>query len=290
MKSGSVNRLHLTLCSLLALLYLLGLSCDEGGPKPGRDGAAVIVERSRDVNQTSDFLRIIFLPSNVTPTQLGRPDALRVFVSASVFFEPPVSLQQTAAFLGIPVGESQTQLDLVALRCIPDVEAELEPSLATWPRVFELAASDLGGEFTCPPDPGSPENELFCLAQDFTDAPSQIVSDSIENALGLGAGIMSDPDLAGVLGQIYGIGPSFSGLGFSVNASAGNALTSAQALERSVVTEYLVRNATLPDAGCFCVRVPPYEGREEDLLDMDFIVNRGGFGECNVVNRLGSED
>ncbi|MFI5322829.1 MAG: hypothetical protein ACHQ6U_04700 [Thermodesulfobacteriota bacterium] len=54
------------------------------------------------------------------------------------------------------------------------------------------------------------------------------------------------------------------------------------------MTEYLVRNATIIEGGCFCIRVPPSEGREEDPLDPDFIMKNGGFGECNIVDRLGS--
>lgn len=271
----------------LAFLILLAASCDEGGGgKNHGESVAAVVERSRDAGQTNDFLRLIFLPANVVPTTLGRPDALRVFVSVSSYFEPPLSLFKTADFFGIPVGDAQRQLDLVALRCIPEDPAALGPSLATWPRVFELLTSDLGGEFTCPPDPDSPENELYCLAAGFEDVPGGDVTGTIENAIGLGAAIMSDPELSGVLQQIYGIDQSFSGLGFSVNASAGSSLTAAQALQASVVTEYLVRNATFEEAGCFCIRVPPYEGREEDPLDVDFIVSRGGFGECNTVNKL----
>ncbi|MCA9809040.1 MAG: hypothetical protein KC473_01770, partial [Candidatus Dadabacteria bacterium] len=113
------------------------------------------------------------------------------------------------------------------------------------------------------------------------------VSGIIENALGLGAAIMSDAPLSVALRQLYGIDSSFSGLGFSVNASAGNVMTAARALESSVVTEYLVKNATFEEAGCFCVRVPPYEGREDDPLDADFIVSHGGFGKCKTVDRLG---
>lgn len=136
------------------------------------------------------------------------------------------------------------------------------------------------------PDPDSPENELYCLAAGFEDIPGGDVTGTIENAIGLGAAVMSDPELAGVLQRLYGIDQSFSGLGFSVNASAGNELTASGALEASVVTEYLVRNATFEDAGCFCIRVPPYEGREDDPLDVDFIVSQGGFGECVTVDRL----
>lgn len=31
----------------------------------------------------------------------------------------------------------------------------------------------------------------------------------------------------------------------------------------------------------------PYQWREEDPLDMDFIMKKGGFGECNFADRLG---
>ncbi len=272
---------------LISAFYLLSVSCDEGsGREPGREATAVVVEKSRDINETNDFLRIVFLPRDVVPVQLGRPSALRVFTGASVFYEPPVSVEKTAAFLGIPVGESQKELDLVAFRCIPEEPAALEPDLATWPNVFKRVVEDLGSQYTCPPEDSSPENALFCLAEGFTDSPSDIVTESIANAIGLGALIMTDPELAGVLGNIYGISSAFSGLGLAVGGADDNALTAGQALVRSVVPEYIMRNATLAEAGCFCIRVPPYEGREEDPLDMDFIVKKGGFGECDFVDRL----
>ena len=281
--------LYFTACVMLSAFYFLSVSCDEGsGSEPRREAAAVVVEKSRDINETNDFLRIAFLPRDVVPTRLGRPSALRVFVGASVYFEPPVSLEKTAAFFGIPVGQNERELDLVAFRCIPGEPAAIEPNLATWPGVFELLTQDMGGQFTCPPDVSSPENVLFCLAEDYTDTPSEIVTESLANAIGLGAFIMLDPDLAGVLGSLYGISSSFSGLGFAVNGSSGNALTAEEALKRSVVPEYILRNATLAEAGCFCIRVPPYEGREDDPLDMDFIMKKGGFGECNFVDKLGS--
>jgi len=279
---------HCVLCVILSLFYLLSVSCDEGsGSEPGQESTAVIVEKSRDTNETNDFIRIVFLTRDVVPAQLGRPSALRAFVGASVFYEPPVSVEKTAAFFGIPVGQSQKELDLVAFRCIPGEPAALEPSLATWPNVFERVVEDLGEQYTCPAESASPENELLCLAEDFTDTPNGVVTASIANAIGLGALIMNDPELAGVLGNIYGISSEFSGLGLAVNGASGNALTAQEALVRSVVPEYIVRNATLIEAGCFCIRVPPYEGREEAPLDPDFIMKKGGFGECNFVDRLG---
>jgi hypothetical protein len=273
---------------MLSVFYLFSISCEDGsGYETGHEATAVVVEKSRDINETNDFLRIAFLPRDVVPTRLGRPSALRVFTGASVFYEPPVSLEKTAAFFGIPVGQSEKELDLVAFRCIPGEPAALEPSLATWPNIFARLVEDLGGQFTCPPNEPSPENELVCLAEDFTDTPSEIVTESIANAVGLGAFIMTDPDLAGVLGNLYGVSPAFGGLGLAVNGSSGNALTAEEALVSSVVPEYIVRNATLIEAGCFCIRVPPYEGREDDPLDMEFLIRKGGFGECNFVDRLG---
>ncbi|HVY56147.1 MAG TPA: hypothetical protein VHC46_10360 [Thermodesulfobacteriota bacterium] len=289
MGQRSINKSYIYAFSVfLSLLYLLSLSCDEGsGSEPGQESAAVIVEKSRDTNETNDFLRITFLPSNVVPTQVGRPSALRVFVGATAFYEPPVSVEKTAAFFGIPIGQSQKGLDLVAFRCIPGEPEKLEPSLATWPNVFERVVEDLGGQYTCPPESSSPENELLCLAEGYEDTPSEIVTENLANAIGLGAVVMTDPDLAGVLGNIYGISSAFGGIGLAVNGASGNALTAEEALVRSVVPEYIVKNSTLTEAGCFCIRVPPYEGREGDPLDPDFIMKKGGFGECNIVNKLG---
>ena len=280
--------LYITACCLFFSFYLLSVSCDEGsGSGSKQETPAVTVESSRNVNETDDFLRLAFLPRDVVPARLGRPSALRVFVGASVFFEPPVSLEETASFFCIPIGQNEKGLDLVAFRCIPGEPPALDANLATWPRVFALLIQDLGGQFTCPPDVSSPQNVLFCLAEGYTDTPGQIVSEGLANAINLGASIMLDPELAGALGNIYGISSSFSGLGLAVKGSGSDNLNAAQALTGSVVPEYLVKNATLTEGGCFCIRVPPYEGREEDLLDPDFIMKKGGFGECNIVDRLG---
>jgi len=61
-----------------------------------------------------------------------------------------------------------------------------------------------------------------------------------------------------------------------------------EVLQRAVTPEYLMRNVTLAEGDCSCISVPPYAGREDAPLDMDFIVQRGGVGECNTVDRLGS--
>lgn len=67
--------------------YLLSVSCEEGSSsEPQKKTLAVTVDNSRNVNETDDFLRMIFLPRDIVPTKLGKPSAFRVFVGASVFF------------------------------------------------------------------------------------------------------------------------------------------------------------------------------------------------------------
>jgi hypothetical protein len=53
------------------------------------------------------------------------------------------------------------------------------------------------------------------------------------------------------------------------------------------VPEYLLRNVTLAEAGCRCIAVPPYPGRETALLDPDQVSREGGDGYCIHVPRLG---
>src|SRR2546425_845258 len=65
-------------------------------PALAAEPPAAITDQSRDVDQTNDFLRLIFLPPGVKPTTLGAPAALRVFVGASTFFRPPLSVADPA--------------------------------------------------------------------------------------------------------------------------------------------------------------------------------------------------
>ena len=56
-------------------------------------------------------------------------------------------------------------------------------------------------------------------------------------------------------------------------------------LAQSVVPEYLVKNATLAQGECRCIRVEPYAGRENDPLDPDFISETGST-DCPAVSHL----
>ncbi|HUI24992.1 MAG TPA: hypothetical protein VL403_02820, partial [Candidatus Kryptonia bacterium] len=220
----------------------------------------------------------------VTPDHLGGPNAFRVFAAATSFVDPPLPLTEVVDYPGLV---DQPDQDLIALRCMPSDPAKAGPILATWPNVFDALRSDFAASYACPPSPGSAENAVYCMAKDFVDTPSATVVVSLAAALNLGVTLFADADRAEVLRRRYGIYPAFSGLGFAVKGSGdGQPLSAVDILRRSVTPEYLLRNVSLRDGGCFCLRVPPYAGRETAALDVDFIVQRGGFGECATVPRL----
>ena len=268
--------------SVLVLVAIVGGAALALAAEP----PAAIADQSRNVDQTNDFLRIIFLPPGVKPTTLGAPVALRVFVGASTFFRPPLSVAETIEFPGLVDRVTQ---DLVALRCVPPAPAAVEPILATWPNVLERIAADLGGQYTCPPPAGAAENEVYCLARGFTDEPSPVASTPVHRALTVGIAIFADAARADVLRRRYGIFPAFSGLGFSVKGSGDGApMLGADILRRSVVPEYLLKNVSLAEAGCRCIAVPPYPGREAAPLDPDQLSRDGGAGTCLDVANLGT--
>ena len=67
----------------------------------------------------------------------------------------------------------------------------------------------------------------------------------------------------------------------------GAPMLGADVLRRSVVPEYLLKNVTLGEAGCLCIAVPPYSGREAAPLDPEQISREGGLGTCVDVAQLG---
>lgn len=279
-----VNRAcrQMVLLSLFAVLAACGGTA--GGAATSEDAPVTIVDHARDVGQTNDFLRLLFVPSGVKPTSLGLPSALRIFLTASDLFRPPMPLGAVTNYPGLVNRDDQ---DLVALRCTPSDPAKVEPTLATWPNVFAKMQSDFAAQYTCPPQAGVPENDLYCLVKDYADNPNATVAVSLQQALTLGATLFADASRADALRRRYGIYPAFSGLGYAVKGSgSGTPMGAGEALQRSVAPEYLLKNASLADAGCFCLIVPPYNGRSADPLDVDFVAQRGGFGECMSTNRL----
>jgi hypothetical protein len=283
----------------LFALLLTSVSCSTNGSssEPGEEAPAIVTEKSRDTNETNDFFRILNFTTPVFPTGLGRPDAIKVFMGASVFFEPPVQIGKVGTFFGIPLN---TERDIFVVRCIPGDPESLDPMLATWPNVFEIIEEDLSEnfDFTCPPDEMLEGNELtlnelFCMVDGFedvgfTNSKGQfVVSTTIENALSLGASLYDDTGISDQLEERYGMFTVFSGLGFAVNQALDTVVTnSAVVLQQSVVPEYLVNNATFVEADCSCIHVKNGNWTENDLLDLDFVLQEGGFGECTTVDGL----
>lgn len=267
-------------------MALLALGCSDASrpPEPAAEAPAVLTERSRDAVATDDFLRMIFLPDGVVPTKLGTPAALRVFATASVFFEPAIGALEASQYPGLSYRADQ---NLAVLRCQPPDGSGVEPILASWPNALRAIASDLGGSFSCPPQAGSPENEVYCIASGYQDAPDVVIAAAIGRAIASGVQLFATPERADVVRRRFGMYPEFSGLGFSVKGTGdGRAVTAEHALHQSVVPEYLLRNATLADAGCWCILVPPYDGRDTAPLDPAFVVQAGGYGECRMVDRI----
>jgi hypothetical protein len=297
---GTVRRA----CAALALFAICVAVASCGGVVEGQsettEAPAVVTERSRDVMQTNDFLRLTFL--SFKPTMLGGPKAKWVFVGAAAFYQPALPLKEVVRYPGLLYN---AQTNLIAMRCTPRDPSLLQPTLATWPNVMQIVVNDLADQ-PCPatPDPlcpttGDAENSVYCLASEFVqkygDYKSKFAVLSLEQPVIYGAKLQSccsadgsPKTCANVLTERYGIFPGFSGLGFAIKDSGDDHEAPAvEVLQRAITPEYLVKNVTLADADCSCISVSPYTGRDTAPLDMDFIVQRGGVGECNDVDRLG---
>ncbi|HVB82859.1 MAG TPA: hypothetical protein VNE82_23280 [Candidatus Binataceae bacterium] len=272
-----------------------------------------------------DFARLFFVPSSVSPiTSIGRTDKVyqgklvqaRAFMSATILYQgqPTPSVIDDAHYVG---GDDSNPggNDLVAMRCRPQDPDQLDAVLATWPKVFTAAASDLADlmQYTpadCPTpdlDPSYPvDQRVYCESQSFSDQANKLVPLSLQAAIDAGAAVFQlagtpfpptgSTTGANVLYDLYGIGSGFSGLGFSVQDSyraskGGNVpLTAAQALEQSIVTEYLVRNVSLAAGNCRCVRVKPYDNRDQRALRWNAVWTNGRLDRtdfsCVERNRL----
>jgi hypothetical protein len=295
--------------SLLAVLVLCAANVSCGSGASGEEistgsAPALVIDQSRRSDASNglalinDFDRIIFIKPGITISTIGKNNGvqLRAFVSATAFYQPPLTVEQVVAYAG---GVDRADLNLAVMRCRPPDRAKVEPTLATWPNVFKALTADLGKKFTpadCPADLHglAPHNQVYCLARSFADNSNSIAVFSLAPALGTGAAIFSvnNPPPKGQesggdgLFDLYGIGSEFSGLGFTVRDSANVSLNSAQVLQQSVVPEYLLNNVTLSAGGCNCIEVAPYDGRDQTPLNLDFVSAAGKLGECTPVNAL----
>lgn len=302
-------------------------STAEAQPLPPPAPATVVNNtRASDPNTgfafINDFTRVFFINKPIPVINIGRTDKVyrgklvqaRSFMSATVLYQPPLPAIDDANFVGGDDPDPTTN-DLVAMRCKPSNPSLIQPRVASWPNIFAMATSDLADLMgytpaDCPTldlDPSFPvDQRVYCAAQGFADQKNIMVPLALQNAVDTGATIFQftgTPFLAtgsttgaNVLFDLYGVGSGFSGLGYSVEDSflvskGGNVpLTAGQALEQSVVTEYLAMNVPLTDANCRCVRVTPYPARDMSLLNWDRVWTAGRLdpndGHCVVRAKL----
>ncbi len=264
-----------------------------------QEPVATTVTQARNVASpaANDFIRLIFVPPNATVSALGRGQA-RVFMAATAYFiapptangrKQPLSLATVARVTG---GAYSSTKDLAAMRCrLPNPRAAA--IVASWPHVFAAVVQDLPAERCNPmPPDASADNLVYCLARAYRDRADVLTVKPIVQAVDTGLTMMQLRDSKGrtgadVLGKTYGIGLGFSGLGYSVAGSLDTALNAAQSVQQSVVTEYLVKNVTLKEAGCACIQVHSYPGRDTAPLDPDFITARGKLGASGLCVRAG---
>jgi hypothetical protein len=258
---------------------------------------AVITEQSRQSPYYDDFLREIYVKPNAPPIDtLGKHNniQLRAFFGNTKFYFPPITPAAIAKYGGGPTYADQ---DLVVMECRPTDTTTVDPELVTWPILAQFLVEDLPPVSNCKPTPASTDDQAWCLADVFTkdDAPVDLAEKmplvtTLYKAIKLGNDLfaINGGDGANLLYDLYGIGYGHSGLGFAVNGSVSGKFNAARTLEDSVVPEYLLRNVTLEQANCHCVRVPSYDNRDSQPLSPTFVWNRGRLddGYCRIVKRI----
>lgn len=219
------------------------------------------------------------------PATATNPGALRVFMTASFFFEPSLPVEEAVEYVGLEDDPSQ---NFAAFRCKPRTPNALDAQLATWPNLFHIFEQDFATRFTCPAGPTAPpENQLLCIAEQFTDMATTQVTVGLADTFDVARQIFESPTLTDTVRSLYGIFPAFSGLGYAIKGSGDDhALTVEQALRNAIAPEYTVKNVTLAEGGCRCILVPPYPGRSSDPVDPDFVWEEGGSQQCRFVDRL----
>jgi hypothetical protein len=251
----------------------------------------VAADRAREA-LPNDYLRVSFLSPGTKVTSLSRPGALRAFATATPLYSPPLKLEELPYYSGLVNDDKNV---LVAMRCRPPHPETVDALLATWPNVFLAIQRDVPlNPDACAAQPSDAATQAACFAKAFNDPPATAVPTALAHTFSY-AGILYDSDhaaLAKWLQDNYGIFPAFSGMGYSVKDSyslSSQPMTSQQILVKSVSPEYILKNASLSDAGCRCISVAPYPGRSSDRLDPDFVAQEGGDGVCRSVERLAVE-
>jgi hypothetical protein len=268
---------------------LLVCGCAAHRVKAPALSAPVVATDSVREGLPNDYLRISFLPSGVAVTTLSRPGSIRAFATATMLYSPPLRLADMPYYSGLVNDDTKV---LVAMRCRPPHPEIVDAVLATWPNVFLAIQRDVPVKpADCGGSPSDTATQMACFARAFNDSPSTAVPTSLAHTFSY-AGTLFDAEhaaLAKWLQNNYGIFPAFNGLGYSVKDSyslAAQPMTSQQILTKSVSSEYILKNASLADAGCRCISVQPYPGRSNNRLDPNFVLEAGGDGVCKSVDRL----
>jgi hypothetical protein len=259
-------------------------------PAQAPASAPVVISDSVRESLPGDYLRVSFLSPGTPVTNLSRPGALRAFTTATALYSPPLKLAEMPYYSGLVNDDGKV---LVAMRCHPPHPEAVDAVLATWPNVFLAVQHDVPlAPGACDAKPMDPAVQMACFARAFSDPPVTKVLSALAQTFNYAAKLYDDNNnkkLADWLQKNYGIYPAFSGMGYSVKDSYSidkQPMSSQEMLVKSVSSEYILKNATLAEAGCRCISVAPYPGRSNDPLDPDFISQAGGEGACKAVDRL----
>ena len=282
--------MRISLSLVLGVIALLGSGCAiHRVPAVTTIAAPITVSNTVREADPNDYLRVSFLPAGVPVSSLSRPGAMRAFATATLLYSPPLKLADFPAYSGLINNDANV---LVAMRCRPERPEAVDALLATWPNVFLAIQRDVPIDaHVCASAPADPAQQAACFAKAFVDPPSTAVPTSLANTFQYAAELFDahHTALAKWLKDNYGIFPAFSGIGYSVKDSYfldTQPMTSQQILVKSISSEYILKNVSLPAAGCRCISVPSYPGRSNDPLDPDFIASAGGNGMCKEVKKL----
>src|ERR1700761_1789345 len=269
-------------------LVAVGFSCVSVSIQAQHPDAVLVTDHVREATP-DDFLRVTFVPAGVAVTTLARPGSLRAFATATAFYEPPLALKDFPLYSGLVNDDTKT---LVAMRCQPPHSETTDAVLATWPNLFAAVQRDLHLDpKACDGTVNDDDTRAFCFAHAFKDEAGDNVPLSLAHSLEYAAhAFQGYSPVAAWLKTKYGVFPAFSGLGFSVKDSyyldAQHPMNTQQILTKSISPEYILKNVSLQEAGCRCIAVEPYAGREDDPMDPEFIWKAGGDGQCKTVSRL----
>jgi hypothetical protein len=225
-------------------------------------------------------------------TTLGKPKAKRVFFTASSFFDPPASVDELVSLVGNSYRKGQ---DLVVMVCRPPPVADdpVAPVLATWSQLLPRIKSDLGdctgGHLS------TGEREVCEIAGRYRDRRHSVYADGLKSTFELASALMQTYERQAALWDNFSIGTAFTGLGFTVWGSSTPSETiprrTSEVLRRSVIPEYVLRNATLRDANCHCVQLPESEALHTSVVDPEQVWARGSLtpeGACLQLPQLES--